>query len=161
MTQAVHILVVDDEVNIRNALVTLLERKGYQARGAGAAEEALSLLEKTSMDLVMTDLRMPGIGGMDFLRRLRTHWPGTEVVVMTAYGSIEPAVEAMRAGAYDYLTNPIDRERFSIVVDKALERHRLAIENQQLRDRLETRTRFDQLVGESEPMQHVYHLVEM
>lgn len=161
MTNTAQILVVDDEVNIRNALVTLLERKGYQARGAGAAEEALNLLEKTSMDLVITDLRMPGIGGLEFLGRLRTKWPGTEVVVMTAYGSIETAVEAMRAGAYDYLTKPIDRERFSIVVEKALERHRLAIENQQLRDRLETRTRFDQLVGESEPMQHVYHLVEM
>jgi len=161
MTKAAQILIVDDEMNIRNALVTLLERKGYQARGVGTGEEALDLLETTSMDLVITDLRMPGIGGMEFLRRLRTKWPSTDVVVMTAYGSIETAVEAMRAGAYDYLTKPIDRERFPIVVEKALERHLLAIENQQLRDRLETRTRFERMVGESEPMQHVYHLVEM
>jgi DNA-binding NtrC family response regulator len=161
MTNAAHILIVDDEVNIRNALVTLLERKGYQARGVGTAEEALDLLEATGMDLVITDLRMPGIGGMEFVRRLHTKWPRTEVVVMTAYGSIETAVEAMRSGAYDYLTKPIDRERFPIVVEKALERHLLAIENQQLRDRLETKTRFEQMVGESEPMQHVYQLVEM
>lgn len=161
MTNAVQILIVDDEVNIRNALVTILERKGYGARGAGTAEEALDLLETTGVDLVITDLRMPGIGGIEFLRKLRTEWPGTEVVVMTAYGSIEVAVEAMRLGAYDYLAKPIDRERFPIVVEKALERHHLSLENQQLRDRLETRTRFDQLLGESEAMQRVYGLMEM
>ena len=98
---------------------------------------------------------------MEFLRRLKRTWPDTEVVVMTAYGSIDTAVEAMRCGAYDYLAKPIDRERFPIVVDKALERHALTTENKQLRDRLETKTRFDQMVGESEPMQRVYSLVEM
>jgi DNA-binding NtrC family response regulator len=98
---------------------------------------------------------------MEFLRRLKKTWPNTEVVVMTAYGSIDTAVEAMRCGAYDYLTKPIDRERFPIVVEKALERHALSAENKQLRDRLETRTQFDQMVGESEPMQRVYSLVEM
>ncbi len=118
-------------------------------------------LETAPADVVLTDLKMPGMGGMEFLRRLKQKWPDTEVVVMTAYGSIDTAVEAMRCGAYDYLTKPIDRERFPIVVEKALERHALAIENKQLRDRLETRTRFDQMVGESEPMQRVYSLVDM
>jgi DNA-binding NtrC family response regulator len=154
-------LVVDDEVNIRNALVTMLEKKGYQVRGAGTAEEALEQLEAAPVELVITDLRMPGIGGMEFLHRLKDKWPDTEVVVMTAYGSIDTAVEAMRYGAYDYLTKPIDRERFPVVVGKALERHALAHENKQLRDRLETRTRFDQMVGESEPMQRIYSLVDM
>lgn len=159
MTQAV--LVVDDEVNIRNALVTMLEKKGYRVCGAGTGEEALQYLEEARMDLVITDLRMPGIGGIEFLRRLKGKWPDTEVVVMTAFGSIDTAVEAMRLGAYDYLTKPIDRERFAVVVEKALERHALAFENKRLRDRLETRTRFDQMVGESEAMQRVYDLVEM
>jgi len=161
MTQAVHILVVDDEVNIRDALVTMLEKKGYQVRGVGTAEQALEQLEAAPVELVITDLRMPGIGGMEFLHRLKAKWPDTEVVVMTAYGSIDTAVEAMRYGAYDYLTKPLDRERFPVVVEKALERHALAHENKQLRDRLETRTRFDQMVGESEPLQHVYNLVDM
>jgi DNA-binding NtrC family response regulator len=161
VTQAVHILVVDDEVNIRNALVTMLEKKGYQLYGAGTGEEALQHLEEVRMDLVITDLRMPGIGGMEFMYRLKEQWPDTEVVVMTAFGSIDTAVAAMRLGAYDYLTKPIDRERFPVVVEKALERHALAFENKQLRDRLATRARFDQLVGESEPMQRVYGLVEM
>ena len=161
MTQVAHILVVDDEVNIRNALVTMLEKKGHQVRGVGTGEEALEQLEAATVDLVITDLRMPGIGGMEFLRRLKDSRPDTDVVVMTAYGSIDTAVEAMRYGAYDYLTKPIDRERFPVVIDKALERHALARENKQLRDRLETRVRFDQMVGESEPMQRVYSLVEM
>jgi DNA-binding NtrC family response regulator len=161
MTQPLHMLVVDDEVNIRNALVTMLEKKGYQVRGVGTAEEALEQLEAAPVELVITDLRMPGIGGMEFLHRLKDTWPDTEVVVMTAYGSIDTAVEAMRYGAYDYLTKPIDRERFPVVVDKALERHALALENKQLRDRLETRTHFEQMVGESEPMKRIYSLVEM
>jgi DNA-binding NtrC family response regulator len=139
----------------------MLEKKGYQVYGAGSGEEALQHLEEVRMDLVITDLRMPGIGGMEFLHRLKAQWPDTEVVVMTAFGSIDTAVAAMRLGAYDYLTKPIDRERFPLVVEKALERHALAFENKQLRDRLATRARFDQLVGESEPMQRVYDLVEM
>ena len=155
------ILVVDDEINIRGALVTLLEKKGYQVRGAGTGEDALEQLETATADLVLTDLRMPGMGGMEFLRRLKQKWPDTEVLVMTAYGSIDTAVEAMRCGAYDYLTKPIDRERFPLAVEKALERHALAIENKQLKDRLETRRRFDHMVGESEPMQRLYSLVDM
>ena len=161
MKPCAHILVVDDEINIRGALVTMLEKKGHQVRGVATAEEGLEQLEAAPAELVITDLRMPGIGGMEFLCRLKDTWPDTEVVVMTAFGSIDTAVEAMRCGAYDYLTKPIDRERFPIVVDKALERHALTTENKQLRDRLETRTRFDQMVGESEPMQRVYSLVEM
>ncbi len=161
MTKAAHILVVDDEVNIRNALVTMLEKKGYRVCGAGTGEEALRHLEEARLNLVITDLRMPGIDGMEFLRRLKAKWPDTEVVVMTAFGSIDTAVEAMRLGAHDYLTKPIDRERFTVIVEKALERHALAFENKQLRDRLETRTRFDHMVGESVAMQRVYTLVEM
>ena len=161
MNPHAHILVVDDEINIRRALVTMLEKKGHQVCGVATAEEGLAQLEASPAELVITDLRMPGIGGMEFLCRLKDAWPDTEVVVMTAYGSIDTAVKAMRYGAYDYLTKPVDRERFPIVVDKALERHALTTENKQLRDRLETRTRFDQMVGESEPMQRVYNLVDM
>jgi DNA-binding NtrC family response regulator len=161
MMHGANILVVDDEVNIRGALVTLLQKKGHDVRGVGTGEEALEHLAIAGAKLVITDLKMPGMGGMEFLHRLKDKWPDTEVVVMTAYGSIDTAVEAMRYGAYDYLTKPIDRERFPIVVEKALERHALTTENKQLRDRLETRTRFDQMVGESEPMQRVYNLVNM
>ncbi|HTL60654.1 MAG TPA: sigma-54 dependent transcriptional regulator [Nitrospira sp.] len=161
MTARSRILVVDDELNIREALVTLLEKKQYEVRGAASAEKAVEELEAATADLILTDLKMPGIGGMEFLRHLKQRWPEIEVLVMTAFGSIETAVESMRCGAYDYLTKPIDRERLAVVVEKALERHALACENKQLKERLETRTRFDQMVGESEPMQRLYSLVEM
>jgi DNA-binding NtrC family response regulator len=161
MTRNTHILVVEDEVNIRSALVTMLEKLGHEVQGVETAEEALSLLTHAKMDLVMTDLRMPGLGGMELLRQMKEKWPETETIVLTAFGSIDTAVEAMRMGAYDYLTKPIDRDRFHIVVKKALEHHNLAQENRQLRDRLETRTRFDQMVGESEVMQRIYGLVDM
>jgi len=161
MTDRARIMVVDDEVNIRSALVTVLSKLGYDVRGAAAGEEALEELTRQGAELAITDLKMPGMGGIEFIRRLKASRPDTEVVVMTAYGSIDTAVEAMRAGAYDYLTKPIDRERFPLVVAKALERRALASENKQLRDRLETRARFDQMAGESEPLQRVYSLVEM
>jgi len=161
MTQPAHILVVEDEINIRSALTTMLEKLGHLVRATGSGEDALQLLEGAPADLVITDLRMPGLGGMEFLRRLKERWPETEAIVMTAFGSIDTAVEAMRLGAYDYLTKPIDRERFPIVVEKALDRQVLATENRRLRDRLATRTRYEQMVGESEPMQRMYHLVEM
>jgi DNA-binding NtrC family response regulator len=161
MTHRAHILVVEDEINIRSALTTMLEKLGHTARATGTAEEALALLEEAPADLVITDLRMPGLGGMNFLRRLKERWPETEAVVMTAFGSIDTAVEAMRLGAYDYLTKPIDRERFPIAIEKALDRHSLAAENRRLRDRLAVRTRYEQMVGDSQPMQQMYHLVEM
>lgn len=161
MTQTAAILVVDDEVNIRNALVTMLEKKGHRVHGVGTGEEALHHLEEVGADLVITDLKMPGMGGLEFLRRLKENRPDTVAVVMTAYGSIDTAVEAMRLGAYDYLTKPIDRDRFPVVVEKALEHHALATENRHLRDRLETRARFEQMVGQSEALQRVCNLVDM
>jgi DNA-binding NtrC family response regulator len=161
MTKTATILVVEDELNIRTALVTMLEKRGYVARSAGTAEEALRVLDETTMDLVITDLKMPGIGGMELLRRVKEVWQATEVVVMTAYGSIETAVEAMRLGAYDYITKPIDRDRFPVLVEKALERHFLASENRELRDRLETRARFEDMIGDSALMHQIYNLVEM
>jgi DNA-binding NtrC family response regulator len=161
MNTGSRILVVDDEINIRGALVTMLEKKGYHVRGVGTAEEALDELAATPAHLVLTDLRMPGMGGMEFIRQMKHKWPDMEVLVMTAYSSIDTAVEAMRLGAYDYLAKPVDRERFRVVIEKALERRALVFENKQLKDRLETRTRFDQMVGDSEPMQRVYSLVEM
>jgi DNA-binding NtrC family response regulator len=161
MTKHAHILVVEDEINIRSALVTMLDKLGHTVQGTATAEEALALLEHSKVDLVMTDLRMPGLSGMEFLRQMKEKWPETEAIVITAFGSIDTAVEAMRLGAYDYLTKPIDRDRFPIVIEKALERRALAQENKQLRDRLETQTRFDHIVGKSEPMQQVYSLVDM
>ena len=161
MSAGADIVIVEDEVNIRTALATMLEKRGHRARLAASGEEAMALFEAGGADLVITDLKMPGMGGIEFVRQIKAQWPETEVLVMTAYGSIETAVEAMRLGAYDYIAKPIDRERFPVLVAKALERRSLAQENRLLRDRLDTRIRFESMIGESEPMQRVYAFVDM
>ncbi len=160
MKPEAEILIVDDEVNIRSALVTILEKRGHRVVAVGTGEEAWAILGETPVDLVLTDLKMPGIGGIELLRRVKDGFPETEVVVMTAYGSVETAVEAMRLGAYDYVTKPIEKDRFPVVVEKALERRRLAVENRRLRQDLQTRKHYERMIGNSEPMHHVYELIE-
>lgn len=161
MRQEIHVLVVDDEVNIRNALVTILEKAGYRAQGAESAESALVLMTESPSDLLITDVRMPGIGGIALVEQVKSRWPATEIIVITAYGSIETAVDAMRLGAYDFLTKPIDRDRFSIVVKKALDRQRLAAENQDLRHQLEVQKRIEEMIGESEAMSRIHKVIAM
>jgi DNA-binding NtrC family response regulator len=161
VTTPADIVIVEDERNIREALATMLAKRGYRTRTAANGEDAAAMLEESPADLVVTDLRMSGMGGLEFLRRVKGKYPDTEVVVMTAYGSVETAVEAMRLGAYDYVTKPIDRERFPVIIEKALERHTLAAENRKLRDRLDTRVRFQALIGDSPAMHEIYNLIEM
>lgn len=161
MSEESRILIVDDEVNIRSALATILEKIGYGVLTASGGEEALKQMEESVCHAVVLDLRMPGMDGMELLRQIKERSPQTEVVVMTAYGSIESAVEAMKLGAYDYLSKPIDKERLPIVIEKALEHQRLSLENLKLRESLTVKTRFEQMVGESPAMKQVYVLVEV
>ena len=160
MKPEAEILIVDDEVNIRSALMTILEKRGYRVLAVGSVVEALGIMQETPVDLILTDLKMPGMGGIELLRRVKDGHPDTEVVVMTAYGSVETAVEAMRLGAYDYVTKPIEKDRFPVVVEKALERRRLAVENRRLRQDLQARKQYERMIGDSEPMHLVYELVE-
>ncbi len=161
MTHDPDILIAEDEENIRSALLTLVEKQGYHARGASSGEQALHMLEKYPCHLLITDLRMAGIGGLELLRQAKALYPTMEIVVITAYGSIDTAVEAIRLGASDFLTKPIDRDRFSVVVDSVLERKRLKVENQELRAQLKNRTRFEAMVGESAPMAKVKEVIDM
>ncbi|MEK6694231.1 MAG: sigma-54 dependent transcriptional regulator [Nitrospirota bacterium] len=160
MNPEAEILIVDDEVNIRSALVTILEKRGHRVVAVGSGEDAWAFMQRTPVDLILTDLKLPGMGGIELLRRVKNGVPETEVVVMTAYGSVETAVEAMRLGAYDYVTKPIEKERFPVVVEKALERRRLAVENRRLRQDLQTRKHYERMIGNSEPMHQVYELIE-
>ena len=132
-----------------------------RAAASAAAKRRWRNWRREPAGLVMTDLKMPGIGGLEFIRRLKDAWPETEVVVMTAYGSIDTAVEAMRSGAYDYLTKPIDRDRCALVIMKALERRALASENKQLRDRLETGSASTRWWARANRCKRVYSLVDM
>ncbi|HEU5060284.1 MAG TPA: sigma-54 dependent transcriptional regulator [Kofleriaceae bacterium] len=153
------ILVVDDEPNARAALAELLRDEGYAVETAADGFKALPKLEEFSPDLLLTDLRMPGLNGIELLRKARAADPDIAAVVMTAHGEIETAVAAMREGAEDYLTKPLVFEELKIVLERALERRRLRREAGVLRERLSKRHRLDAVVGSSPPMQKVFDTV--
>jgi DNA-binding NtrC family response regulator len=155
------ILIVDDEANIRNALAKVLSKLGYEVSSAGTATEGFSVLSTGGYQLVITDLRMPGIDGLSFLKDVKAKDPTIEVIVMTAYGSVGTAVAAMREGAYDYVEKPIDQDRLPILIEKALEKQRLAEDNARLRQAMEAREEFGPLIGKSASMANVYQLVDM
>jgi len=154
------ILVVDDEPGITGMLAIVFEREGYAVTTAGSCAEALRLVEETRPDLVLTDLRMPDGTGFEVLKRVRETDAETPVVMITAYTSTKTAIEALKAGAYDYVSKPFDVDELKHVVGKALERKRLADENVALRSRVEERPALGPLVGVSRRMRSVFDLVD-
>ncbi len=160
MTNPISILIVDDEVNIRNPLAKIIEKQGYHAVTAENGQAALSLLDRAFYHLILTDLKMPDVDGLELLRKIKERGLETEVVVMTAYGTIETAVEAIKNGAYDYITKPIDKERLLLLIDKALERQRLSAENKHLRESLLVKNRFETMIGRSSVMKQIYETVD-
>jgi DNA-binding NtrC family response regulator len=153
------ILVVDDEVNARTALAELLRDEGYVVDSAADGFKALGKLADFSPDLVLTDLKMPGMDGIQLLGRVREHDPEVAVVVMTAFGEVETAVGAMRAGARDYLSKPVNVGELSLVIAREMEQRRVRIEAGALRARLSERYSFDNIIGSSAPMQEVFKTV--
>ncbi len=129
-----------------------LEREGYEITSASTAEEATSILEKHPQNLVITDLHLPGVSGIELLKKARVEYPETAVVVMTAFGTVQTAVEAMKAGAYDYLTKPIHPYELKTLVRRSLEHHRLLEEVQVLRTCLDEKYGFEAIVGSSAPL---------
>jgi two-component system NtrC family response regulator/two-component system response regulator HydG len=146
------IVVIDDEVNAASALETLLGEDGHEVWRANDARAGLALLEKTAPDVVLTDLRMPGMDGLELLQRIKEVRPETMVILMTAYGTVKTAVKAMQMGAEDYLGKPLDMDELEVVLRRALEKKRLLQETQMLRDRVTDKYRFENLVGESPEM---------
>jgi two-component system response regulator PilR (NtrC family) len=158
--EAGRILVIDDEPIIREVLQDMLAREGYELTVVPDAETGLEVLERGEFDLVVLDLMLPGIGGFDTLKEIKRRDPDQVVVMITAYGSIETAVQAMRMGAHDYLTKPFKNEDVLRTLRNGLRHRRLIVENRTLRDALQGRTRFGSLVGKSKAMQDLYRLVE-
>jgi DNA-binding NtrC family response regulator len=146
------IVVIDDEVNAAAALETLLQEDGYEVARANDARTGLALLEKTDPDIVLTDLRMPGMDGLELLAKVKEIRPETMVLLMTAYGTVKTAVRAMKLGAEDYLAKPIDVEELEVILKKALEKKQLLEETRVLRERVQGKYRFENLVGESPEM---------
>jgi DNA-binding NtrC family response regulator len=153
------ILVVDDEANARNALAELLRDEGYRVETAADGFKALGKVEEATPDLVLTDLKMPGMGGVELLEKVRAQHEDTIVVVMTAFGAVDTALDAMRKGAADYLTKPLNMTELLLVLDREMERQRLRRETGSLRARLAERYRFENIIGDAPAMQAVFKTV--
>src|ERR1700686_3888350 len=141
------ILIVDDESNARAALAEILREEGYATETAADGFKALGKLEEFTPDVILTDLKMPGLDGIAFMEKARTAAPSAVFVVMTAFGTISSAVEAMKKGAENYLLKPLDPEALGAVVERAMEKARLVQETRRLRDRLRERNAFSHFVS--------------
>jgi DNA-binding NtrC family response regulator len=153
------VLVVDDEPNARSALVELLAEEGYEVESASDGKKALDLIPVFEPEVVLTDLKMPNLDGMGLLQRAKLISPHTAFVVMTAFGSIDTAVKAIKLGAENYLTKPVDIQALSALVGRAMQNALLAAETASLRRRLDERLTFDHIVGDHPSMQRLFKLM--
>jgi len=159
-TDTIELLVVDDDHEFRETLVRRFQRGGFAVQGAANGEEALALASRKKFDVAVFDMMMPGISGLQLLEKFKTQYPDCEVILLTGQGTIESAVEAMRLGAYNYLTKPFPLRDLETQIEKAFERGRLQKENQQLRVLLERSQPSGSMVGQSPAMQEVFRLIE-
>jgi DNA-binding NtrC family response regulator len=155
------ILVVDDEQLVRDYLQEALERLGYAAETVDDGQTGLERLEQSEYDIVFTDMKMPKVDGMELLAQSARRAPETPVIMLTAHGSIETAVEAMKKGAYDFLTKPIDKDLLKLTVDRALQRRKLERENRVLRGMVEQEQGIEAIVGSSESMRKIIDMLEV
>ena len=149
------ILIVDDDPSLRQVMSMQLEEMGYRAVAASSGDEALQILGSETVALVITDYRMPGMNGLELLEKIRPEYPLLPVIMITAFGSIGNAVEAIKAGAFDYISKPIDFDQLAIVVRRALEHHTLLEEVQALRSMLDQKFGFQSIIGRSKPLLRV------
>ncbi|MBN1397869.1 MAG: sigma-54-dependent Fis family transcriptional regulator [Bacteroidetes bacterium] len=149
------ILIVDDEPSQRDILAGYLKKKHYNVLTAGNAADALDLLRRNNVEIVLTDYRMPGKTGFDLLREIKSAYANSTVIIMTAFGTIEDAVAAMREGAYDYLTKPIDLDELDLLIQRVRERSRLISENRLLKEQLIEKHSFTEIVSQSQEMEAV------
>ena len=155
------ILIVDDEANIRRVLGAVFSKDGYRVLTAENGKKALDIIStEPDLDVLLCDLIMPDLNGIEVLKSAREINPFLSVVMITAHGTIKTAVDAMRFGAFDYITKPFDMDEIKLIVKNALERRRLLAENTELKQQLRSRYKFDEIVGSSGKMHDVYKVIE-
>ena len=154
-----HIMIVDDERIIRESFYYWFEKSGHKVATAASGNEALELLGKTPFDLLFVDIKMPGMNGIELLAQVKGNYPETLVIIITAYGSIESAVEAMKIGATDYLLKPFKPDQLSLIMEKVVQQQKRQQEYDYLKGRLEKITRFDNIIGESPAMTAIYEII--
>lgn len=155
----VKVLVVDDEPSSRQLCLEVLRGLGYGSESVDSPEKALAALEDGQVDIVVSDVRMPGGSGIDLLRAIKENHPSVDVLMMTGFATIPEAVEAVKLGAYDYIAKPFQLEKFRTVIRRLVERQQLAEENRLLREEMKTQRGFGEFVGASEAMQQVYQVI--
>src|SRR5689334_6827093 len=154
------ILVVDDEPTICDALRVAIATDGYAVQSAENAIQAIAELERQEFDVVLADLSLPRVSGLELLDRVKKSWPGTEVIVITGQGSIATAVDAIKRGAYHYVTKPFTAEEILHLVGQALERRRLVNRKERLEEELSQARGVHQLVGQSEPVERIRQTIQ-
>jgi len=154
-----NILIADDEKNIREGLAQALEMDGYKTFLAEDGEAAWKLFEEEVIDLVITDLKMPKLSGEELLHRITAEQPAVPVIILTGHGTIETAVKAMRDGAYDFLTKPINLDRLSLLVKRALSNRELVLQHRAMQEELEKKRGFSNIIGVSQEMRKIYEVV--
>ena len=153
------VLIVDDEQRMRRVLQILIEKIGFESCAAEGGERALEIFQEEPVDLVLCDLRMASMDGLEFLRRVRAVDVDVPVIILTAFGTVSTAVEAMKLGAFDFVLKPFDRQALEIVIRKALDVSRYRLENRFFHEQTSTAARFSELIGDSPAMQPVYDLI--
>ena len=153
------VLLVDDEKSVRSTIAIMLSKSGYEVTEAESGPIAVDLMKDKFFDLMITDLKMEPMNGLELLKKVKEINPATEAIVMTAYGTVESGVEAMKLGAYDYIQKPFEKDEFMLLVAKALERKALITEVEQLQNELREKYRFENIVGNSNEMMDVLRLV--
>jgi len=153
------VLIVDDEKNYPLILGAVLEEEGFETFSANSGPEALELLKNTDVDLVLTDMKMPSMDGIELLERIKTKDEELPVIMMTAHGTVDKAVEAMQKGAYSYILKPFDNDRLILYVNKAISMYRVIKENRRLRNAAELQYSFGNIIGKSKVMQDVFDTI--
>ncbi|MBU8911876.1 MAG: sigma-54 dependent transcriptional regulator [Desulfobacterales bacterium] len=154
------ILVVDDELIIRESLAGWLKRDGYHVSSVSSGEKALETLKINSFDILLLDIQMDGISGMDVLTHVKENYPDIDVIMITAFGSIPSAVQAMKSHAFDYLLKPFDPDELGVLIQKLIDHRGRIKENLFLKEEYEQKTRFESMIGQSMPMQEIFNLIE-
>jgi len=154
------ILIVDDELIMRESLAGWLERDGHEVSAAASGEEAMEVLKDSRFDILLVDIKMEGLSGLDVLKQVKENDPDVDVVMITAYGSIATAIEAMKNGAYDYLLKPFDPDELGVLIERIIEHQAQLRECMFLREQYKERTRFESMIGQSRPMQEIFDLIQ-
>ena len=160
MNEKPHILIVDDELSVRDSLSRWFEEDGFDIGSAASAAEALKMMQEKKWDILLLDIRMPGMDGMELQQRLNQLEPSITVIFITAHATVDTAVQALKAGAFDYVTKPVDPDHLSHIVQNALKQRQLERQNERLQDQISEFARADEIVGDSPQMRTVFEMIQ-